>query len=163
MIKSYPTQKHKAPGLAVKRWCHSLHLISQLQYIFWLKLSYQRVMPKKWLEVFSPSRRPKATLFTFSFTYIGVSVCRNFVLLPGMYSFFLPVSLAIPLNYIALFWLKTSELYKLYSEHSHTVTSWRWMIVQIQHNLWMQKLVLTSGLCHAAQAPVPKGHATMNS
>ena len=62
-----------------------------------------------------------------------------------------------------IFWLKISELYQLYSEHlahSHTVTSWRWMIVQIQHNLWMQKLVLTSGWCHAMQAPVLRGHTT---
>ena len=62
-----------------------------------------------------------------------------------------------------IFNLKTSELHQLYSEHlaySRTVTSWRWMIVQIQHNLWMQKLVLTSGWCHAMQAPVPRGHTT---
>ena len=45
------------------------------------------------------SRRPKATLFTFSFTYIGVSVHQNFVLLP--------VSVASPLNIITF--PKTNE------------------------------------------------------
>ena len=55
--------------------------------------SGRRYFRQKGFCSFRPYRWPKATLFTFLFTYIGVSVLKNFYLLPE------PMS--SPLNYPA--------------------------------------------------------------
>ena len=98
---------------------------------------------EKRVEGFRPSRRPEATLFTFSFTYIGVSVHRNFVLLP--------VSVASPLNYITLVWIIKNNTFKfildlisqgmmvskgILSEDGKLITSWG-MWNDIEYLRWM--------------------------
>ena len=79
-------------------------------------MSYYRVMPQKPVEGLRLSRQPYATLFTFSFSYIGLSAHRNFVLLL--------VSVASPLNNITLVQMRLflqKEIYLIVQVIDHLV------------------------------------------